>query len=134
MTETVETVDPPAPNLARLTRRLAGAVIVLALMVIGQSGYTYWSTANSNTHASSAATEAKGIAECVNTILGGRGPITTADSNAEIDLFTRIFAVLFAAPKDQSALYKALLMHARPDIAMLQNDKAVRDHTPLGKC
>lgn len=81
-----------------------------------------------------AVAQVKAAVMCINSLLGARGPLTNADTNAEVDIFNRLLLVLDGKPKDQPALYVAFLKATRADVALLLRDKKIRSDHPLGHC
>lgn len=146
MTDTEpETLELPEP-IQRMSRRnqrlivgLCATLAVAIAAVLIALAYKHSNDALRKSHDALAgqvqvAHQGLALASCVNNILGQRGPLTTADTNAEIDIFTRMIGVLIAPKEQQPSLYSAFLQHATEDIKTLQRDKLFRQQNPLGEC
>lgn len=148
-----EPTEQAAPNTTQLARRLVFAVVVLALMLIGTVVYTRVATDRANTRTSHTATDSKHIAECVNSLLGARGPLTAKDNAAQTDFLiafrddAKAFQVLLtdlltSAPSSKSTpdflayikTHAHLVAVSAASSSTLTDDQMTRNATPLGKC
>lgn len=148
-----EDLTPPASaSTSRLARRLAIAVVVLGLLIGGQSFYTYWATDRANTHAAraihqaqmasvaaeAAALEAQAVSACLKQVLTDRAATSKADADAHVAFAIALEKLLTqpvkATPAQQLTAFKAFLGSLSSYVQTLVADQRYRDQHPLGKC
>jgi len=148
MTTMTDSQTLPVPPALRRGERRRWLIVVATVLLIGWLVFQYVSQAAISAktdralkeqtataqQAQAAATAAQHATDCLNTLLAARGPLTNADTNAEVDIFSCLIGVLIGDPKDQARLYATFLIESRKDLAVLEKDKTFRDTHPLGQC